>query len=169
MYNRRIAAFVSVFAASLVLAGCGSVTTPVVQNTPEAMPTNMPTGGTPPKTGGMQPQTPPAITETQQAQLDAGAATHEPKTLTFDVTGGSFYYVPNQIRVKKGDTVKIIFHNAGGMHNFVLDEFNVKIDTIKGGEDASAEFVVDKAGTFEYYCSVGNHRAMGQKGQLIVE
>ena len=31
------------------------------------------------------------------------------------------------------------------------------------------EFTVDKTGTFEYYCSVGQHRANGMVGNLIVE
>jgi len=116
----------------------------------------------------MKQAAPPALTETQTKELAAGEADHEPTTLTFHVVGGSFYYVPNMIKVKKGDKVKIIFDNAGGMHNFVLDEFGVKIDPIKSGETQSVEFIADKAGTFEYYCSVGSHRQMGQKGQLIV-
>jgi plastocyanin len=29
--------------------------------------------------------------------------------------------------------------------------------------------VADKKGTFEYYCSVGQHRALGMKGKLVVE
>ena len=37
------------------------------------------------------------------------------------------------------------------------------------GQIDEVEFVVDKAGTFEYYCSVGNHRQMGMVGKLIVE
>jgi plastocyanin len=31
------------------------------------------------------------------------------------------------------------------------------------------EFVANKKGKFEYYCSVGEHRAMGMKGNLVVE
>jgi plastocyanin len=117
----------------------------------------------------MQPQTPAPLTEEQNKQLKAGEAPHGPTTLTFDVTGGSFYFTPNVIRVKKGDTVKIVFTNAGGMHNFVLDEFNVKMDPIKDKETRTVEFIADKTGSFEYYCSVGSHRQMGQKGTLIVE
>lgn len=118
---------------------------------------------------GMKAMTPPTITAAQTAQLALGTADHKPTTLTFDVNGGMFYYVPNVMHVKKGDTVKINFINDGGTHDFTLDEFGVKIGPIQGGETKSAEFVADKAGTFEYYCSVGSHRAMGQKGTLIVD
>ncbi len=31
------------------------------------------------------------------------------------------------------------------------------------------EFTADKKGTFEYYCSVGEHRVNGMKGKFIVE
>src|SRR5579859_2607843 len=51
----------------------------------------------------MQPMTPPALTDAQNAQLKAGAAPHAPTELAFNVNGGNFYFVPNEIRVKKGD------------------------------------------------------------------
>ncbi|HLG26120.1 MAG TPA: plastocyanin/azurin family copper-binding protein, partial [Candidatus Gracilibacteria bacterium] len=101
--------------------------------------------------------------------LEAANADHEPATLTFNVDGGNFYFTPNEIRVKKGDTVKIVFNNTGGMHNFVLDEFNVTMDPIKESGSQTVEFVADKVGSFEYYCSVGSHRQMGMKGTVIVE
>lgn len=117
----------------------------------------------------MQPQTPPELTTQQQEQLKAGESAHEPTTLTFDVNGGNFYFTPTMIKVKKGDTVKIVFKNDGGMHNWVLDEFNVTMEPNKTGETATVEFVADQVGTFEFYCSVGQHRQMGMKGTLVVE
>ncbi len=87
---------------------------------------------------------------------------------TFTVEGKNFSFSPAAITVKKGDTVKIIFKNSGGTHDWVLDEFNAKTQKIGSGESETIEFVADKAGTFEYYCSVGNHRAMGMKGTLTV-
>ncbi len=87
----------------------------------------------------------------------------------FTVTGSSFSFNPSTIKVKKGDSVKITFKNSGGMHDFVLDDFNAKIKIIGSGETYSVQFTADKAGQFEYYCSVANHRAMGMKGTLTVE
>jgi plastocyanin len=91
------------------------------------------------------------------------------QTTEFQVEGGMYYFKPNEIRVKKGDTVKIVFNNKEGMHDWVLDEFKAKTQRIKTGESEAVSFVADKVGTFEYYCSVGNHRAMGMKGNFIVE
>ena len=70
--------------------------------------------------------------------------------------------------VNKGDTVKITVKNVNGTHDFKIDEFNVSTRTLNTGETQTITFVADKAGTFEYYCSVGNHRAMGMVGTLIV-
>jgi len=74
----------------------------------------------------------------------------------------------NEMRVKKGDTVRINITNTAGSHDFTLDEFGIKKDTPLN-ELVVIEFVADKVGTFEYYCSKYNHRALGQRGNLIVE
>lgn len=88
---------------------------------------------------------------------------------TFTVTGGNFSYDLKEVKVKKGETVRIIFKNAEGFHDFRIDELNVATNKIKAGAQESVVFTADKSGTFEYYCSVGKHRAMGMKGNLIVE
>lgn len=119
----------------------------------------------------MKPHIPATLTDGQKAQLKVGSDAHEPSELTFDITGGSFYYTPNEIKVKQGDKVKIIFTNAGGTHDLILEAFDVRTKTIQTGETDTIEFMADKKGTFEFYCGVGNgyHRMMGQIGVLIVE
>ncbi|MEX2144846.1 MAG: plastocyanin/azurin family copper-binding protein [Candidatus Spechtbacterales bacterium] len=88
----------------------------------------------------------------------------------FVIYGGNYYYTVEEIRVKKGDTVKITFSSEEGFHDFVLDEFNVATQRYRPGEgEETVEFVADQAGEFEYYCSVGEHRQLGQVGTLIVE
>lgn len=116
----------------------------------------------------------PTITTTTQAEQPTGTATGSATGETtmqkaISVESGSFYFKPNEIRVKKGEKVTITLTNKGGMHNFVIDEFNVKSETINGGASTVVEFTPDKTGTFEFYCSIGNHRQMGMKGKLIVE
>ena len=87
----------------------------------------------------------------------------------FTVNGGNYYFKPNIIKVKQGDKVTIKFINDDGMHNFIIDEFKARTQIIKGGAEETISFVADKKGSFEYYCSVGQHRQMGMKGTLIVE
>lgn len=87
----------------------------------------------------------------------------------FTISGKIFSFTPNTIRVKKGDSVRVVFRNSAGLHNFVIDEFGVRTDVINAGEEAAAEFVADKVGTFKFYCGVGNHRQKGMEGTLVVE
>lgn len=92
-----------------------------------------------------------------------------PVQVEFDVTGTNFEFSVKEMRVKKGDTVLIRFSNEGGFHDWVIDEFNASTPRISEGGEAMVEFVADKAGEFEYYCSVGSHRQLGMVGRLIVE
>lgn len=126
------------------------------------MPTTEPT-----KTESMQPSSASNAAGTTTTVSPSAAMAANEKAFT--VEGGAFYFKPNQITVKKGDTVKITFNNAGGFHDFVIDEYNVKTARLNSGQSATVTFVADKAGTFEYYCSVGNHRSMGMKGTLVVQ
>lgn len=92
---------------------------------------------------------------------------------TFNVNGTSFMFDPKEIKVKKGDTVRINFTNKDTEkpHNFVVNGLNVRTKMLPAGQSETVEFVVDKAGTFEIECSVGNgyHKAQGMTGSLIVE
>lgn len=88
---------------------------------------------------------------------------------TFEVTAANFSFSVKEMKVKQGDTVKIVFTNNEGFHDWVVDEFNGRTQKLAEGKSETIEFVANKKGTFEYYCSVGAHRAMGMKGNLIVE
>lgn len=90
------------------------------------------------------------------------------KVKSFTVTGKPFSFTPSTMTVNKGDTVKITFVNEAGTHDWVIDEFNARTKVLQGGQTETIEFVADKSGSFEYYCSVGTHRQMGMKGTLIV-
>ncbi|MDX1535976.1 MAG: cupredoxin domain-containing protein [Candidatus Spechtbacterales bacterium] len=110
-----------------------------------------------------QPQVDNTNTETEQEET-AGEV-HE-----LTIAGGNYYYTTDEIRVKKGDTVRITFSSEEGFHDLVLDEFDVATERYRPGEgEETVEFVADQAGEFEYYCSVGDHREKGQVGTLIVE
>lgn len=84
------------------------------------------------------------------------------------VEAGSFYFKPNLIRVKKGEKVKLTLNAVSMMHDFNIDELGVKVPLTKNGTSSTVEFIPTKAGEFEFYCSVGSHRANGQVGKLIV-
>ncbi len=86
-----------------------------------------------------------------------------------EVSGQNFSFSPSTITVKKGQTVKINFTSKQGFHDWSIDEFDAKTEQINAPSSSSVTFVADKAGEFEFYCSVGQHRQMGMVGKLIVE
>ena len=93
---------------------------------------------------------------------------------TFVLTGEKFKFVQDgednpEISVNLGDSVRIEFTSTDGTHDWVVDDFDAATDIVSVGDDTVVvEFVADEAGSFEYYCSVGNHRAQGMKGVLVV-
>lgn len=113
-----------------------------------------------------QPTT--SVTDTNTTTAPSEAMQNEEKVKTFEVDGANFKFTPNVLSVNEGDTVKIVFKNTQGFHDFVIDEFNVKSKTIQASQTDELTFVASKKGTFEYYCSVGNHRTMGMVGKLTV-
>lgn len=116
--------------------------------------------------------TPNAAAGTQVTEMessDSGDAMEQGNVKEVSVAGSPFKFDPATITVKKGDTVRIKFTNVAGMHDWVIDEFNARTKVLTQADATETiEFVADKAGSFEYYCSVGNHRAMGMKGTLVV-
>lgn len=98
-----------------------------------------------------------------------GAATSASTVKEFAITATNYSFTPNIITVKKGDTVKITLANSGGFHDFKIDEFNVATKRVSSGATDSVTFVANKSGSYEFYCSVGTHRAMGMKGTLVVQ
>ncbi|SFD81630.1 hypothetical protein SAMN05216378_1554 [Paenibacillus catalpae] len=82
------------------------------------------------------------------------------------VKAANFEFDQPEIRVKKGDKVKITLNNAEGFHGLAIPDFNVDIKENNG----TAEFVADKAGEHEFQCSIvcgAGHSKM--VGKLIVE
>jgi len=104
------------------------------------------------------------IATTQSETMDEAAPEN-----VIEVEGGSFYFKPNEIRVKAGETVTIKLNSADMMHDFVIDELDVRTEIVQGGSSGSVTFTPTEPGEYEFYCSVSNHRAQGMVGTLIVE
>jgi plastocyanin len=128
---------------------------------------------------GNEAGAPETATSTATSTIDTPASTPITPTATssvsttgqvrsFTVTAGNFAFSEKTLSVKQGDIVRLTFKNTEGTHDWRLDEFNAKTDTLNAGKEQTIEFVADKAGSFEYYCSVGNHRQMGMTGMLVV-
>jgi plastocyanin len=85
-----------------------------------------------------------------------------------EVRSEGLVFTPSEIRVNRGDTVRITYVNTRGTHDWTLDEFDVATARIPAGQSETVEFVADQAGEFEFYCSVPGHRAAGMYGRFVV-
>lgn len=98
---------------------------------------------------------------------DTGTSGGEIKEFT--IRESSFMLSPSTITVNKGDTVRITVMNDQGTHNLFIEGYNERTSTISAGDSEVIEFVADKAGTFDMWCEVGNHRSQGMEGTLVVQ
>jgi len=85
------------------------------------------------------------------------------------ISGKNFSLSPKVINANKGDILRILFINKEGKHNLVIEGYNLKTETIPSDSSVSLNFVADKEGTFEYYCSESEHKTQGMVGTLIVK
>ena len=113
------------------------------------------------------PQTTPE--NERNNELGTAESGEEQAVKAFTVTGASFSFDPAEIRVRKGDKVRLTFTSQGGQHDWRLDELKAATALLGSGQSETIEFVATTSGQFEYYCSVGTHRQMGMKGTLFVE
>lgn len=141
----------------LVLVGLVGVFMVTRTNKPSGVP--LPTQNTP--------------VESQAVQgTEASASSGKQNSVTvkeFTIDGSSFEFDPPSITVEKGDTVKITFKDNDGMHNLVIEGYNVKTNVIGPGKEETISFVADKTGSFRYLCTVGNHADLGMVGTLVVQ
>lgn len=87
----------------------------------------------------------------------------------FNVSGSNYMYSPGLMRAKKGETIKIIFHNIEGLHDFKIDQLKVASQLLEENDTHTVTFTASEAGAFEYYCSVTNHKALGMVGKITIE
>lgn len=75
---------------------------------------------------------------------------------------------PKVITVKKGEKVHLIIHNADVKHGMVIPAFGVNADIPEDG--AIIDFVAEKVGTFEFFCSVWcGEGHMEMQGKIVVQ
>lgn len=88
-----------------------------------------------------------------------------------EITANHLSFTPNIIEVKAGETVTVRVTSVDEVHDLVIDELNVDTGLIGGGESVVIEITApqDASGKeFEFYCSVGSHRALGMVGKLRI-
>src|SRR3546814_10853435 len=75
-----------------------------------------------------------------------------------------------ELKVPEGSVVAItVINGDGAMHDVAVPAFNAQSDNLVGvGSATTIVFRANKAGTFEYVCTIPGHKAAGIFGELVV-
>ena len=92
-----------------------------------------------------------------------------PGTEEFTVTGSSFKFDPNEIKVSKGNKIKILFKDSDGPHNFTIPDLHIATKTLSAGQQETVEFIATNSGSFNFFCSYGHHKEFGMTGKIVVK
>lgn len=88
--------------------------------------------------------------------------------IDYVIAASDFEYAPNLIEAEVGKTVRIKI-TSDGQHDFVIDELGIDTGLIRGETIVELTIPTEAVDeSYEFYCSVGNHRQMGMVGTLIV-
>lgn len=92
------------------------------------------------------------------------------ESIEISMTGSDYEFDPETFTVEAGQEVTVTLTSGDLMHDFVLEDMDVRTEIIEAGDSDSVTFTApEEPGEYTYYCSVGNHRAMGMEGTMIVE
>ncbi|MFD0698210.1 cupredoxin domain-containing protein [Paenibacillus sp. GCM10027628] len=98
---------------------------------------------------------------------DAGTSSKTAAGETKEITihAKNFEFDQKEIRVNKGDTVKLTLENTQGSHSVKIDGYNKEIQAGK-----TVTFTADKTGEFKFICNVFCGQGHGEMtGKLIVQ
>lgn len=92
-------------------------------------------------------------------------------TVSITIVGKKLKYNPDEIRVKKGETIEVTMKNEGFVsHSFDIPELDIRTHSVQPDSFVQTTFTADyPAGKYEFICDVSEHKLAGMKGTLIVE
>lgn len=148
-------------AVALVLAGCAKKTPSV--SVQETVPADQVIMNETPPTGN---------TELRKVAPLEGDMINDATEQVVELMLSDYSFTPSKLTAKAGSTLRVKLDTTKGMHDFVIDDLNVQSKTMSSGE--SDEVVINipsdaKGKSYEFYCSIMNHRQMGMKGTLVIE
>ena len=106
--------------------------------------------------------------------VNAPSFAAETKMVKMGSDSGQLVFVPEEVKVCKGDTITWT-NNKGGPHNVVFDEEaipsgvdaeKISMDDQLGDEGATYSVKLDTAGTYSYFCEP--HRGAGMVASVVV-
>lgn len=82
------------------------------------------------------------------------------------------HIAPATLAYVQGDTINVVVRNVetnAGVHDLKIEEYDAATPRLAPGLGSALAVSLDRAGTFEYYCTVPGHRDGGMRGFLTVE
>lgn len=158
---------VIIIVAGVVLLSSGNLNMkyPSMTTTTTSRLTTSTTSSTPRSTSTVSTSASSTSTSSSQTVGVKEFTVHETSN-SFKITDASGATV-SQIKVNKGDSVKINVIVDSGTHDFYIDGYNKATQAVTSGTQ-TLEFITNKAGTFDFYCRVDGHKGLGMLGQLVV-
>lgn len=148
---KRLNMLVVLFIAAITVAGCSSLTGTKESENDDSM---------------MMEESHDAAAGDETVD---GMAAMENADILVELQAENFTYGEDEIRVNKDSVLTLKVTNASGTHDLVIDELGIDTGIIAEGDFVEVTIPTDKVGEFSYYCSVGNHRAQGMEGTLIIQ
>jgi cytochrome c oxidase subunit 2 len=84
----------------------------------------------------------------RQEELDEGVV------VVYGWTTENGGWKPNEIVVRKGETIKLVIRSMDMAHGFLIPDLDVDSGVIKPGSENVIEITFDKTGEFTFYCGV---------------
>ena len=86
------------------------------------------------------------------------------------VEAKEFSFTPSKLTVDVGTKVRLTLENGGSVsHDFVVDELDVEMTLVSPGQSQTIEFTLERAGIYEFDCSIPGHEEAGMTGTLTVK
>lgn len=84
------------------------------------------------------------------------------------ITATEFGFSPSEITVSFGESVNFILVNRGSVpHDLSIPDLDIRI-VASPGEQATSGVSLDRAGTYEFLCSIPGHAGAGMTGTIDV-
>lgn len=109
------------------------------------------------------------VVERAPQTITSQAPVSDKDTKEFLIENEGVDYTVKEMKVNTYDRVKVTFRVNRGRHTWTIKQFNVFTRELGPGERETVEFVADRPGIYEYYCSVGDHKNLGMSGRLVVK
>ena len=124
-------------------------------------------------TSGCMDSTQEAPVDNMDVPEETGEETQASVDRTITISGGpGVTYNTSEVDVEAGETVRFVYTHEGGRHDLVLEENGQRVAgtevlTTEGATD-SFTYTFEEGGSYQFYCSVGTHRAQGMEGDIVL-